>query len=344
MIGERLKTARSASGLSQRGLAEAVGVSAMAISKYERDEMTPGSSVLSKLSVALERRLDYFLRPAQVTVSAPAYRRRASMKKKEEAGVRAQVEEWIDRYLALEDLAGLAPDFGVEGVERSISASEEAERVAEELREVWHLGLDPIEDLVDVLEARGIRIGAIGGAPQFDALTFWINDVVPVVALKRGVPGDRARFSLAHELGHLVLRPEPGVDENEAANRFAGAFLVPRSAAILELGKKRHSLSFWELSVLKCRYGLSMKAWVHRAADLNIIGHGTARGLYMQLAPYKTEEPGEQLPFDEPQRLLRLAMRVLTEGIVSSERAEQLYGGPLPDPNDLLKSATGARC
>jgi len=344
MIGKRLKTARRASGLSQRALAEAVGVSAMAISKYERDEMTPGSSVLSRLSVALEQRLNYFLRPAQVTVSAPAYRRRASMNKKEEAGVRAQVEEWIDRYLALEDLVGPAPELLVDGVRRSISASEEAERVAEELREVWQLGLDPIEDLVDVLEARGIRIGAIGGSPRFDALTFWIDDVVPVVALKRGVPGDRARFSLAHELGHLVLRPEPGVDEDEAANRFAGAFLVPRSAAILELGKKRHGLSLWELSVLKCRYGLSMKAWVHRAADLKIIGRAAARGLYLQLAPYKTEEPGEQLPFDEPQRLLRLAMRAVTEGIVSSERAEQLYGGPLPDRNDVLKSAAGARC
>jgi len=344
MIGKRLKTARRASGLSQRALAEAVGVSAMAISKYERDEMTPGSSVLSRLSVALEQRLDYFLRPAQVTVSAPAYRRRASMNKKEEAGVRALVEEWIDRYLALEDLVGPAPAFAVEGVERSISAPEDVERVAEELREVWRLGLDPIDDLVDVLEARGIRIGAIGGAPRFDALTFWINDVVPVVALKRGVPGDRARFSLAHELGHLVLQPESSVDDDEAANRFAGAFLVPRSAAILELGKKRHSLSLWELSVLKCRYGLSMKAWVHRAADLNIIGRAAARGLYMQLAPYKTEEPGDQLPFDEPQRLLRLAMRAVTEGIVSSERAEQLYGGLLPDPNDVLKSAAGARC
>ncbi len=344
MIGERLKTARTASGLSQRALAEAVGVSAMAISKYERDEMTPGSSVLSKLSLALEQRLDFFLRPAQVTVSAPVYRRRASMKKREEAGVRAQVEEWVDRYLALEDLVGRAPDFRVDGVERSISASEQVERVAGELRELWQLGLDPIENLVEVLEAHGIRIGAIGGSPGFDALTFWIDDGVPVVALRRGVPGDRARFSLAHELGHLVLRPGPDVNEDNAASRFAGAFLVPKSAALLELGKKRHSLSLWELSVLKGRYGLSMKAWVHRAADLSIISRAAARGLYMQLAPYKTEEPGDQLPFDEPQRLLRLAMRAVSEGFVSSERAEQLYGAPLPDPNDVLKNAAGALC
>ena len=266
------------------------------------------------------------------------------MKKREEAGVRAQVEEWVDRYLALEDLVGRAPDFRVDGVERSISASEQVERVAGELRELWQLGLDPIENLVEVLEAHGIRIGAIGGSPGFDALTFWIDDGVPVVALRRGVPGDRARFSLAHELGHLVLRPGPDVNEDNAASRFAGAFLVPKSAALLELGKKRHSLSLWELSVLKGRYGLSMKAWVHRAADLSIISRAAARGLYMQLAPYKTEEPGDQLPFDEPQRLLRLAMRAVSEGFVSSERAEQLYGAPLPDPNDVLKNAAGALC
>ena len=44
MIGKRLKLARSAAGLSLRGLATRIGnrVSAQQIGKYERDEDVPG--------------------------------------------------------------------------------------------------------------------------------------------------------------------------------------------------------------------------------------------------------------------------------------------------------------
>ena len=223
----------------------------MALSKYERDEMTPSSPILIKLTQVLHRRFGYCLRPAKGTVSEPAYRRRTSMSKKDEAAVRAQVEDWVDRRLTLEGLVGGAPDSAVEGVERSVSKVEAAESVAEELRKAWELGLDPIENLVDVLEARGVRLGLIGGAPEVrraHLLGQWDD-------ARRGHEGrrprrTRARFSLAHELGHIVLEPTAAVDEDKAADRFAGAFLAPAAAVFLELGRRRHSISMWELSCL----------------------------------------------------------------------------------------------
>ena len=68
MIGERIKQARQASGLSQQALAEKVGVSAKAISKYERNLDTPSSDVLLRLGQALDVRLDYFFRTRNVTL------------------------------------------------------------------------------------------------------------------------------------------------------------------------------------------------------------------------------------------------------------------------------------
>jgi transcriptional regulator with XRE-family HTH domain len=68
-IGERLKMARQMAGMSQRDLAEAANVSAMAISKYERDLMTPGSNVLLRLGRALDVRTGFFLRPVSATRS-----------------------------------------------------------------------------------------------------------------------------------------------------------------------------------------------------------------------------------------------------------------------------------
>ena len=53
-IGGRIKQARKASNLSLRKLADKIGVSAMAISKYERDQDVPSSGVLLRLSQALK--------------------------------------------------------------------------------------------------------------------------------------------------------------------------------------------------------------------------------------------------------------------------------------------------
>ncbi|MDZ7844749.1 MAG: ImmA/IrrE family metallo-endopeptidase [Anaerolineales bacterium] len=98
---------------------------------------------------------------------------------------------------------------------------------------------------------------------HFDALVFWANERIPVIVVKGGIPGDRQRFNLARELGHILLDLSDNVDEEKAAHRFAGAFLVPRQKAIEELGEHRQRLSVQELHILKHKYGLSMQAWIY---------------------------------------------------------------------------------
>jgi len=113
------------------------------------------------------------------------------------------------------------------------------------------------------VEAQVVFVGT-GGPREFDAA---------------GVPGDRQRFSVAHELGHLIfnqlskdnasnneVQSEQGPDIEALANRFASAFIVPRAAGLQELGSKRKSLSIPELYILKHKYGFSIQAWLHREA------------------------------------------------------------------------------
>lgn len=68
MIGERIKRAREAAGFNQRELAKMAGITAMAISKYEREESTPSSGVLLALSKALGVRTEYFFRHTEVEI------------------------------------------------------------------------------------------------------------------------------------------------------------------------------------------------------------------------------------------------------------------------------------
>lgn len=104
-----------------------------------------------------------------------------------------------------------------------------------------------------VLQTAALRESA------FDGLAATVNDVL-VIVVGMGWPGDRQRFTLAHELGHLILKDRlaPQLDKERAANRFAGAFLVPRREVLKELGERRTWLEPGELCALKkpmaCRW------------------------------------------------------------------------------------------
>lgn len=332
VIGERLRIARRTAGLSQRALAEGVGVSAMAISKYERGLDVPSSAVLLRLAEALGVKTEYFLRPTTVTLTRPSYRRRISLSRKEKNALVGRVQDWLERYLDVENFFGGPPTFDLPPLlKRRVTSLDEVEGVALALRDAWRLGLSTIESTVEVLEDQGVKVGVVDAHEDFDALTLWANEEIPVIVVKSGLPGDRQRFSLAHELGHLVLETGEGVDAEKAAHRFAGSFLVPEPVVRFELGDQRHTLGVYELHLLKHKYGLSMQAWIHRAKDLGIISESAATRLFRQFRQrgWHRQEPGDQIPPEEPARMKRLVMRALAEDVISQSRVAELLGMPL---------------
>jgi Zn-dependent peptidase ImmA (M78 family)/DNA-binding XRE family transcriptional regulator len=331
-IGERIKSARIMAGLSQRDLATKAEISAMAISKYERDMDIPGSSTLLRLARALNVKIEYFFRPTTVTLSTPTYRRRESLPSAQEASILERVQEWLERYLDIESLLNKSPYFTMPS-KYPVETLDDIENVALDLREQWHLGLDPIEELTEICEDRGIKVGLIAGHMAFDALTLSANNNIPVIVLRRDMPGDRQRFCLAHELGHIFLEPAEHLDPERASHRFAGAFLAPRPAVEFELGTRRHAISLYELHLLKHKYGLSMQAWIYRAKDLQILPEALATQMFKRFRQqgWHREEPGDALPPEEPQRFQRLVIYALSEGIISQARASELLGVPLSE-------------
>jgi Zn-dependent peptidase ImmA (M78 family)/DNA-binding XRE family transcriptional regulator len=336
-IGERLKMARTMNGFSQRELAGRAGVTATAISKYERGVMVPGSGVLLRLSTALGVRVEYLMRPRvhSIHLTVPVFRS-AGLSEKEEAMVIEKVREWLERYIEVEDLFDLEqqarPSIPL-GYPIRITDMREVEQVAINLRRDWGLGIQPIESLTDLLEDKGIKVGAISAPDSFDALVFWYNDTTPVIIIREGVAGDRQRFSIAHELGHLMVEPSQDLDKERVAHRFAGAFLVPEEVARGELGESRKRLDLFELHLLKHRYGLSIQAWVHRAKDLGIIPDCEYRRIFDHLDTmgWRKREPGDQIPPEEPKRMKRLVMRAYAEDVISASRASELLGKSIPE-------------
>lgn len=339
MISERLKQARKGAGLSTRALGELAGVSAMAISKYETGKSVPSSPVLLNLSKALNVKVEYFFRPMQVTLEQVEYRKHSHILKRVLSQIEADVKEQIERFLELE---GYLPNGPIKsfklpaGLPERVASYDDIEAVANTLRNKWALGLNPVPDLTDTLEERGIKVFQTDALHDnsFDGLAAHVNGT-PVIVLGKGWPGDRQRFTLAHELGHLVLkgRLNAKLDEEMAANRFAGAFLVPDSEVRKELGARRTWLEPNELSVLKKTYGLSMQGWMHRANDLGILSDNHYRDMarFFSTRGWRKTEPGEQYRREEPKLFEQLVFRALAEDLISESKAAELMKQPLAE-------------
>lgn len=332
MIGERLKQARRASGMSTRALAERAGVSAMSISKYENDRAMPGSAVLLALAAALGVGTEFFFRTRSLALEAVDYRGRHRLSDRAAGQVEGEVLERVERWLELRDLMPGAPVVPFEvpfRVAASITDLGSVERAADAVRDAWDLGMNPIPDLIDTFEERGLLVvqTRAGRADAFDGLTCAVGDVA-VIVVGSDWPGDRQRFTLAHELGHLVLggRLATHIDPERAADRFAGAFLVPESEVRKELGERRTALEPAELLVLKHAYGLSMGGWLHRAVDLGVISAATYERHRRAFSDqgWDIREPGAQIDPDSPKLFEQLVFRARAEDLITDSKAAEL--------------------
>lgn len=351
MIGHRLERARKAAGLSMRDLAAVAGVSANMIKKYEHDDSMPSSGVLVKMAKELGVRSEYFFRPTVVKLAGIEYRKRANtpakLLRKIEADVLDQAERW-------QELANLWPEFPVPEFEllnelpEQINHYEDIESVAEAMRNAWDLGLNPIPDLIDALESHGILVivTEVEVGTHFDGLQATVAGK-PVIVISKEWPGDRQRFTLAHELGHLLLhdRLAHDLDEERACNRFASAFLLPAESLRTHLGSSRHNIEPRELYLLKREFGLSMQACLYRAADLGIISDKVRQRMFMLFSKngWRKQEPGDAYPNEVTQLFEQLVFRSLGEGIVGESKAAELMAMPLMHFHQARKlEASGA--
>lgn len=341
MIEQRLKNARLSAGLTLAELGERVGVSHTAIQKYEKGQTAPSSSALLKIAQACGVRTEYFFRDLNTRIEGPDFRKHSAFGKKAQQALLLKVAVLAEKRMELLQLFPHVPlpKFEVPPeLAGQISDYEQIEAVAESLRHAWNLGLNPIADLTDTLEKLGVLVIAVDEQnPKFSGLTGIAvsNDgqKYPVIAVSNLWPGDRQRFTLAHELGHLVLGQylSDALDEEKACDRFAGAFLVPAEAVTQYLGSTRTSLEWRELYTLKHEFGLSMQAWLYRAKQCKVLTEAKYLRLVKMFSRrgWRKSEPGNPLPAETPQLFEQLIYRALAEQFISESKAAEFLGVPL---------------
>ena len=321
-------------------------VTAQAISKYERNEFTPGSAVLIALAAALGVSVDYLVGDGDMALEGIEFRRKRLTGRREEARVEGRVLHLLERYLTVEELLGLPtatwekPRHAPWPVRREPA---EAEDAARGLRALWGLGLDPLCGSVALVEERGVKVLSMG-LHGIDGLTARVRrgrDILPVIVVNRADWGERQRFTVAHELGHMLLGIAPKVDSEKAAHRFAGAFLMPAETLRAEIGERRTTIGLAELFDLKRLFGVSVQALTYRCLDLGIFGRPLFRRLFDEFTRRGWRNPPYEEPYamkgERPSRFERLCYRALSEGAVSEARAAELLELTVPELDRRMK-------
>ncbi|WP_262285964.1 XRE family transcriptional regulator [Micromonospora sp. MA102] len=174
-----------------------------------------------------------------------------------------------------------------------LAEDESPEEIAQLVRREWSLGAGPIPDMVAVLETAGAVVLLRDlDTRELDAVSAWPDEGTPLFLVNVTAPTDRARFSLAHELGHVIMHRVPGgtTVQEKQADMFASEFLMPARSIREQL---RQGVDVNRLMQLKSVWGTSMAALARRALDVNALSDWQYRNLVVEMSMlgYKTNEP-----------------------------------------------------
>ncbi|MCU7836721.1 MAG: XRE family transcriptional regulator [gamma proteobacterium symbiont of Taylorina sp.] len=334
MIGERIKRARTAIGLSLRGLGEKLELSQTAISKFEKGELTPSSKQLYQIGKILGVRTEYFFRQS-IKFTDIDYRKRSNTPKKLLDRIHGDILNQLELWFELLDFFPDSPtgDFNeAKNIGFDVFHEEEVSLCADRLREYWELGSNAIPDLIDTLESKGICVITtdVDNQAKFDGMTTYVNNI-PVIVISSKWTGDRQRFTLAHELGHILLNIADNLNEEKICNRFAGSFLLPDKTVITIFGIKRDNFELQELLIVKHEYGISMQAILYRALQCGILSQYHHQGFmrYFSKMKWRKNEPGDPYQAEKTDFFNRLVYRAIGQEFISESKAAELMQTPL---------------
>jgi Zn-dependent peptidase ImmA (M78 family)/DNA-binding XRE family transcriptional regulator len=299
-----LELARAARGFTQGELASQAGVTQALISKLENGITTdPTADTVQALAQAL-RFPEALFYSAEKPHGLPPfhYRKRAKLGKKALDKIEADINlrrMHLARLLKSYDLP-VERELPIIDLDRMQWTPQEA---AQQLRAHWMLPRGPIENLTEAVERGGAIVVQIDfGTSLLDALSFRLPGMPPLIFMNSSMPGERYRFTLAHELAHLVLHNQPETDEamELQADEFAGELLMPAK----EIRPYLTYPSLGKLARVKPYWKVSIKALIVQCIKLKTITPSQYTGLNVNYskAGYSRGEPFP-IPVEKPTNL-----------------------------------------
>ncbi|KAA1248672.1 ImmA/IrrE family metallo-endopeptidase [Mycobacterium simiae] len=332
-LGELLETLRIARGWTQAQLEEQTGIRQGTLSRYENGLREPDPATMAELAKAFGVTTEFLQRGqhrrAAMAVDAHM-RRRATAKASLWRQREAQLNEYRLHARALFEEVSLQAEQIVPRFD-----GEDPSAAARMTRMQWRMPVGPVRALMHWLEAAGCMVIAEDfGSPRLDGLSQWIDEH-PMMLINTSAPTDRMRWTLAHELGHLVLHSEYLTGDVEAeADEFAAELLMPAESIRPSLSKP----NLGKLLDLKQEWGVSIAALIQRAHTLKTITPAERTRLFKMLSAkgFRITEPGsERIPPEKPRLQQHLRSTLQAKGLTTAEIA-RIAGYPSDSKNQLL--------
>ena len=321
IYGSRLRQVRELRGLTQTELARRLNVNQSAIARIERDEFQPTADLLEKIALQTVFPPAFFRQRSEsdFPLGTLLFRSRTAMTSRERARAHRYAQTL---FHVVEQLSRDVKEIPL----RLPTIDEEPITAARVTRASLAISPDtPIGNLINVLERSGVIVLALPiDLKKGDAFSLWtgVNAQRPIIAVSRTAFGDRLRWSVAHEAGHLVMHRTPRgniASVEREADQFAAELLTPTVAMEQEI---TIPVTITSISRLKPRWGVSIQALIRRARDLDMISQRQYRYLFEQLSArgWRMREPSNlDIPIEKPRALRKMV--------------ELLYGNPVDYEN-----------
>jgi Zn-dependent peptidase ImmA (M78 family) len=296
-----LEVARDIRGRTQSQVAKAADVTQALLSKVEHGLVEPSPEVVARIAMALRFPPGFFYQRGGAQGLPPYhYRKRKKLSAKILSMINAEIEI-RRRHLAKllkardEDPLKPIPQYDVDAYGGAPA------EIARLVREYWLMPRGPVRDLCALIEnAGGIVVPcSFGTGGILDGVSFRQEGMPPLIFIDRHIPGDRFAFTLAHELGHLIMHSVPVQDEvmEDQADAFASEFLMPAK----DIRPYLANPSLPQLAKVKAYWRVAISALLKRAGDLELVSSYQAKEIWMQYsrAGYRRQEP-VPIERDEP--------------------------------------------
>jgi Zn-dependent peptidase ImmA (M78 family) len=318
----RLTVARKRKGLTKIEFATRTGIPLRSFKAYELGEYPPPQDLLAKFVSVSGFPSEFFFgntldEPREETASFRSMARMKSYQRDmalSQGAIALHLNRWLEELFEL-------PSVDVPSLRHETSP----EAAAEAVRHHWGIGELPINNIVHLLESKGVRIFSLAvDALEVDAFSMW-KEGTPFIFLNSAKTAERSRLDAAHELGHLVLHRHGGPvgrKAEEQANAFASAFLMPRSSILAHVPRFPNLAT---LVKLKKIWQVSVAALAYRLHALGILSDWQYRMLYIQISrnKFRTREPNP-IPRETSLVLPKIFAALREDGFTRSNVAKAL--------------------
>jgi Zn-dependent peptidase ImmA (M78 family) len=316
--GEMLTLARETRKVSQQELSRLEGrVTQAALSKIENGRIQPDSSLVDRVASILRYRSNFFHHSGYRRMPPVSFhRKRQKLGARDLDAIHGQSEIYrinLTKLLESVELEARLPAPPAIDLDQH---NGDVAKIAEIVRQRWGVPRGPIRTLTQLIEDSGVIIVPFDfGTPLIDGFSQHSGDgLPPIIFINKSQPTDRYRFSLAHELCHIIAHHTPNPEQEIQANLFASEFLMPRK----DIESQLYNLSVKKFMDLKLHWGTSMQALMYKAWEIGKISDRMYKYYNVELARrgFRSREPVALSNFTETPMVFR---EIISEHLTTLE-------------------------